>query len=108
MLIIFGFLVAGFICGFIFRRVRIKWVGKVTTLLVWLLLLFLGIEVGSNRELIRSLPSLGLEAAAVSVVAVLGSCVMAMLLWRWTGGRKLSCKAGNNENEEAGKEGSER
>lgn len=108
MLIIFGFLVAGFLCGFLLRRIRIRWVGKVTTALVWVLLLFLGIEVGSNRELIKSLPSLGLEAVAVSVAAILGSCLMALALWRWTEGRKHSGRTGGGDNAEAEKEGTVR
>lgn len=83
MLIVFGFLLAGVLAGYLLRRFRVKWIGKVTMVLIWILLLLLGVEVGSNRQLIESLPTLGLEAAAVAVVSLVGSCLMAMLLWKW-------------------------
>lgn len=83
MLIIFAFLVAGFLCGYFLRRHRLSWTGKVTTVLIWILLLLLGVEVGCNRQLIGSLPVLGLEALLVALVASAGSCLMSMLLWRW-------------------------
>ncbi len=82
MLIVFGFLLAGVLAGYLLRRFRVKWIGKVTMVLIWILLLLLGVEVGSNRQLIESLPTLGLEAAAVAVVSLVGSCLMAMLLWK--------------------------
>lgn len=83
MLIIFGFLLAGFLCGYLLRKFRVRWMSRVTTCLIWVLLLFLGLEVGCNRQLIESLPTLGLEAVAVAVAGVLGSCLMAMVLWKW-------------------------
>lgn len=83
MLILFGFLFGGVITGYLLRRWRVTWIGKVTMALIWLLLFLLGVEVGCNRELIRSLPTLGMEAALVAVVCALGSCLAAMLLWRW-------------------------
>lgn len=82
MLMVFGFLLAGVLAGYLLRRFRVKWIGKVTMVLIWILLLLLGVEVGSNRQLIESLPTLGLEAAAVAVVSLVGSCLMAMLLWK--------------------------
>ena len=60
--------------------------GRFTTWLIWLLLFMLGLEVGSNRELIAALPTLGVEA---SVSAKLGSCVLAWALWKsMKGGEK--------------------
>ena len=83
MLILFGFLFGGVVVGYLLRRWRVAWIGKVTMALIWLLLFLLGVEVGCNRELIRSLPTLGAEAALIAVVCAIGSCVAAMLLWRW-------------------------
>lgn len=82
MLIIFGFLFGGVLLGYLLRRYRVLWIGKVTTVLIWLLLFLLGVEVGCNDELIRSLPTLGLEGLLIAVACGLGSCLMAMLLWR--------------------------
>ena len=59
-----------------------KWSGKATTWLIWLLLFMLGLEVGSDRHIIASLPTLGVEALLLSVCATVGSCVLAWALWK--------------------------
>ncbi len=46
----------------------------------------LGIEVGSNDQIISALPTLGVEAMVLSVFATLGSCVLAWALWKTTKG----------------------
>lgn len=62
------------------------WNSKITTWLIWLLLFMLGIEVGSNDQIISALPTLGVEALVLSVFATLGSCVLAWALWKTTKG----------------------
>ena len=42
----------------------------------------LGLEVGSDRHIIASLPTLGVEALLLSVCATVGSCVLAWALWK--------------------------
>lgn len=59
-----------------------RWQGRIVTWLIWLLLFLLGIEVGSNEMIVRSLPTLGVEALLLSTVATLGCCVLAWALWR--------------------------
>lgn len=98
MLILFGFLFGGVIAGYLLRRWRLIWTGKVTMSLIWLLLFLLGVEVGCNRMLIRSLPTLGAEALLVAVMCASGSCLMAMLLWRLVNG---AGKAGKEAGEAA-------
>lgn len=56
--------------------------GRIVTWLIWLLLFLLGIEVGSNEMIVRSLPTLGVEALLLSSAATLGCCVLAWMLWR--------------------------
>ena len=58
------------------------WAGRATTGLIWLLLFMLGIEVGSNEQIIKSLPTLGVEALVLSVCGTLGSCALAWGLWK--------------------------
>lgn len=83
MFAVFGFMVAGVIAGWLLRRYRLKWMGKVTMVLIWVLLFLLGLEVGGDRSIVESLPTLGVEAVLIAVVSVLGSCLLALLLWRW-------------------------
>lgn len=59
-----------------------RWQGRIVTWLIWLLLFLLGIEVGSNEMIVRSLPTLGVEALLLSSAGTLGCCVLAWALWR--------------------------
>ena len=61
---------------------------KATTWLIWLLLFMLGLEVGSNEQIIAALPTLGVEALMLSICAVLGSCALAWALWKMTKERR--------------------
>ena len=59
-----------------------RWQGRLLTGLIRLLLFLLGIEVGSNRMIVRSLPTLGVEALLLSVAGTLGCCLLAWALWK--------------------------
>ena len=74
--------------GYLMRRQFLSWINKAITILIWLLLFLLGIEVGHNEQIIRSLPTLGLEAFAIAIVCVLGSCLAAWVLWKHVNSRK--------------------
>ena len=52
---------------------------KVITVLIWLLLFLLGVEVGDNEQIIKALPTLGVEALLLSV---------AWALWKIAGGKR--------------------
>jgi uncharacterized membrane protein YbjE (DUF340 family) len=49
----------GIVLGYLLRRQSLPWINKAITALIWLLLFLLGIEVGHNEQIIRSLPTLG-------------------------------------------------
>lgn len=61
---------------------------KVITILIWLLLFLLGVEVGGNEQIIKALPTLGVEALLLSVAGTLGCCVLAWALWKIAGGKR--------------------
>ena len=75
---------AGMVLG---RFLRLKGLQKPIIAVTWLLLLFLGLETGSDREVIGALPSIGLASAALSIGGVAGSCILAWLLWKYMGGK---------------------
>lgn len=93
MFIVILFIFLGILSGFFCRKlstgacisltdVVAQWQGRIVTWLIWLLLFLLGIEVGSNEMIVRSLPTLGVEALLLSSAATLGCCVLAWALWR--------------------------
>lgn len=93
MFIVILFIFLGILSGIFCRKlstgacisltdVVARWQGRIVTWLIWLLLFLLGIEVGSNEMIVRSLPTLGVEALLLSSAATLGCCVLAWVLWR--------------------------
>lgn len=89
ILFIFLGILSGVLCRKLWTGARIsltdvvaRWQGRIVTWLIWLLLFLLGIEVGSNEMIVRSLPTLGVEALLLSSAATLGCCVLAWMLWR--------------------------
>ena len=93
MFIVILFIFLGILSGVLCRKlstgarishtdVAARCQGRIVTWLIWLLLFLLGIEVGSNEMIVRSLPTLGVEALLLSSAATLGCCVLAWMLWR--------------------------
>lgn len=81
MFTIIGLMLTGMLLGFLLRNRKLSWIHKVITVLIWLLLFLLGIDVGGNREIINSLHTIGLEALVITLGAVLGSVTAAWALW---------------------------
>ena len=93
MFLVILFIFLGILSGVLSRKlstgarishtdVAARWQGRIVTWLIWLLLFLLGIEVGSNVMIVRSLPTLGVEALLLSSAATLSCCVLAWILWR--------------------------
>ena len=88
MFTVIGIMFIGIGLGYILRRKSLPWINKAITALIWLLLFLLGIEVGHNEQIIRSLPTLGVEAFVIATIGVLGSSIAAWALWKHVNGRK--------------------
>ncbi len=80
---IIGFMFVGMITGHLFKNKQMSWIGKVITVLIWLLLFLLGVDVGANQMIIRGLRTIGIDALIITIGAVLGSVIGARLLWSW-------------------------
>ena len=52
----------------------------------------LGIEVGSNPQVINGITNLGLEALWLSVTGMAGTLLFAWALWKWTNVKKKGGK----------------
>jgi uncharacterized membrane protein YbjE (DUF340 family) len=64
---------AGMLLGYIFReKMRVNFSG-VTFWLIMMLIFSLGFTIGSNNELLNSMPKVGLKAFALSSLAILFS-----------------------------------
>ena len=114
MFIVILFIFLGILSGVLCRKlstgarisltdVAARWQGRIVTWLIWLLLFLLGIEVGSNEMIVRSLPTLGVEALLLSSAATLSCCVLAWMLWRFSTNNTVQENAKNETS--ADKEG---
>ncbi|MCD7924307.1 LysO family transporter [Bacteroidaceae bacterium] len=81
MFTIIGLMLTGMLLGFLLRKQKLSGIHKVITVLIWLLLFLLGIDVGGNQEIINGLHTIGLEAIIITLAAVLGSVTAAWGLW---------------------------
>ncbi|MGI6231935.1 MAG: LysO family transporter [Prevotella sp.] len=82
--------------GCIMRRCHIKLWPWIITVLIWLLLFLLGIEVGSDPHILKSLSKLGVEALVLSLGGIAGSIALAYALWKWIQATTAKGQQGNS------------
>ncbi|MBD5199180.1 MAG: LysO family transporter [Bacteroidales bacterium] len=98
MFIVISAMFVGIGVGFLLRRFKLGWLPRITMCLILLLLFLLGLDVGSDEHIVKSIPTLGVEALVIAVVSIVFSCVAAWLLWRICGRPgSNSEKEGKNE-----------
>lgn len=83
MFTVIGCMFGGIAFGWLLRKQNCSWIQKVITLLIWVLLFLLGVEVGGNKKVISALPSLGLDAVVIATLCTVGSCAFAWILWQY-------------------------
>ena len=88
MLKIVAIMLSGMAVGFLLRKRRLRVVPHMVTVLIWLLLFFLGVEVGENPQVINGISRLGIEALWLSLAGLLGTVAFSWALWRWVSGKK--------------------
>lgn len=88
MFTVIGLMLTGMLLGYLLRKWNMKRIHLIITLLIWLLLFILGIEVGSNERIIKGLHTIGLDALVLTLGGTLGSVIAAWILWKILYGRK--------------------
>lgn len=82
MFTVLGLMFCGIFAGYVLRKVQyLQYLSQGISITIYLLLFFLGISVGANKEVISNLPSLGGNALFISSMAVIGSCLAAKLVY---------------------------
>lgn len=85
---IVAIMLCGMAVGFLLRKRRLRVVPHAVTVLIWLLLFFLGVEVGQNPQVIGGIRDLGLEALWLSLTGIAGTVLFSWALWKWVVARK--------------------
>ena len=77
-------MLAGIAIGFVIKRfpkaIRVN--DKLISWAIYLLLLLLGISVGSNQTIIQNLDKIGVQAAIITLGAISGSVLSLWLIYR--------------------------
>ncbi len=92
MYVALGFMFLGMIVGrFLRNTIKFSLSGFIM-FVICLLLFVLGIELGFNDELISKFAQIGAAAIIISVMGVVGSCIAAMVFFKY-----FVKKGGSNE-----------
>jgi len=81
MLLLVVPLAAGIVSGFVLRERKVVNLGRVTFGVILVLIFSLGFTIGSNNDLLASLPTVGLSAFVMAVLAI-GFSVLFLVLIR--------------------------
>lgn len=74
---------SGVAVGYAVRRSAFtKYVSRIIQIIIMLLLFFLGISVGSNKEVVNNFGAIGFDAFVISSLATLGSLIGAKLVYK--------------------------
>lgn len=80
---------AGGVCaGRLLRRQNLSFLSTLISILIWVLLFLLGVEVGGDERIVKGMGSLGAEAISISLAGVAGCALFAKGLWTWSQRRK--------------------
>ena len=88
MLKFVAIILSGMAVGFLMRKRQLQIVPNLVTVLIWLLLFFLGVEVGENPQVIGGITTLGLEALWLSLAGLAGTILFSWALWEGVKGEK--------------------
>lgn len=88
MLKVVAIMLSGMAVGFLMRKRRLRVVPHAVTVLIWLLLFFLGVEVGENPQVVGGIRELGLEALWLAMTGIAGTVLFSWALWKWVSRKK--------------------
>ena len=83
MLIVIGLMVSGILLGYLFRERTLKFVQKLITWAIFILLFLLGLSVGVNAQIMNNLDTIGIDALCITLGAVAGSILCAWGIYKF-------------------------
>jgi uncharacterized membrane protein YbjE (DUF340 family) len=83
MIIVAAIMFCGILAGYLMRERKqlILLNSRFTMWVIYMLLFFLGLSIGTNKSIMNHLHSLGLMALLITVAAVAGSVIVSWGLW---------------------------
>lgn len=77
LLVYVGMCIAGYFVGSVLRKkkIKLKWSGKVQTILIFCLLFIMGARLFSNQRVVSSLGDIGISACIMTILCMTGSLI---------------------------------
>ncbi|MBN2663254.1 MAG: LysO family transporter [Bacteroidales bacterium] len=84
MLLLLGILFGGLLIGYLLKGEKKieKWLDKLIMIAIFLLLFFIGIDVGANELIINNLHKIGFNALILTIGGVLGTILMSTIVYK--------------------------
>ena len=74
------------------RKVRVlSHIGKAISVTIYVMLFFLGVKIGADRNILANLSTLGVQALLLALAGAMGSVFFAALLYRFFFRKKVKC-----------------
>lgn len=74
---------AGVVAGLMLRKVKaLAHIGKAISVTVYVMLFFLGVKIGSDKNILANLSTLGLQAFLLAFAGAMGSVLFSTILYR--------------------------
>lgn len=84
MFTVLGIMFLGVGVGYLLRNVcHTSKVGGVISVTIYLLLLSLGLSIGSNESIVKNLPVFGGQALVIALFSMLGSILAGWLIYKY-------------------------
>ena len=83
-------MLCGIAMGYLLRNKNTRIVSRIITVLIWLLLFLLGIEVGSNPRIVMGMQTLGIEALLLTIGGAVCTIIFSWLLWKYVSRKEAS------------------
>ncbi len=83
-------MLCGIAVGYMLHNKNTRIVSRIITVLIWLLLFLLGIEVGSNPRIVMGMQTLGIEALLLTIGGSIGTILFSWLLWKYVSRKEAS------------------
>jgi uncharacterized membrane protein YbjE (DUF340 family) len=77
-------LLLGILFGRLLRNkpLSLKLIDRITTWSIYLLLFLMGISIGSNKEIVSNISSLGIKALTITAFSLTGSILLSIIVYR--------------------------
>ncbi len=77
-------MLVGVVAGLMMRKVKaLSHIGKAISVTIYVMLFFLGVKIGADRNILANLSTLGVQALLLALAGAMGSVFFAALLYRF-------------------------